>query len=197
MPGPVSLSGNDIQSLLTPGHCVWLIPSDPTALQATITTASQAAGTPAFEPHITLIGAHPIAPQALEDALHDAIGASTLQRAVAGGDNTGSGMQLLLDPPIAGDRYFQCVMAPVNPESAGALVALRTALSSALGVEALPYFPHLSLAYGDLEVQRREEIAKSVGSKGKWPVAIEIEEACVVDINGGPEDWKIVSRVRL
>lgn len=175
---------------------MWLVPADATDLQAIVDAASELAGTPSFTAHITLLGAHPVTAQALEDALHAAVGASTLQRAVAGGD-TSSGMQLVLDRPQAGDRYFQCVLAPVNPQEAGALVALRTALSSAIGVDALPYFPHLSLAYGDLEAGKRDAIADSVAAKGKWPLTIQVEEACVVDINGGPEDWKIVSRVKL
>jgi hypothetical protein len=105
------------------------------------------------------------------------------------------GLRLALGAPQPGDRYYQCVLAPVDPAGAGGLVALRTAVARHFGESALPFFPHLSLCYGDFEASKREEIAAS--ASGEWPMEISCTEAAVVDINGTADQWRIVTTVKL
>lgn len=175
-------------------------------------------------PHVTLFaprGAARSDPDLLERALHHGINTSMLARDIEAsaqgtpllrkgdslhGDPEGRdrvseaaepGLRLRLGPPQAGDRYYQCVLSPVDPASAAGLVALRTAIAEKLGEPALPFFPHLSLCYGDFPMAAREEIALSAAQNGSWPREVSFGTAAVVDVNGTADQWKIVTVERL
>ncbi|CAK9784300.1 hypothetical protein CC85DRAFT_327632 [Cutaneotrichosporon oleaginosum] len=205
------------------GYCLWLLPplEHAKTLRELVFSLSKGAGSPAFMPHITLLSPRVARdPDALETALHHGVNASMLARDMqsdepgvrrgdAGwlnrdpeaydraGEAAEPGIKLRLGPPQVGDAYYQCVLSPVDPASAASLVALRTAIAERLGESALPYFPHLSLCYGDFEEGKRQEIAASAAQSAQWPIEISCTEAAVVDINGTADQWRIVTTVRL
>lgn len=207
---------------MTPGYCLWLLPPLDAAkpLRDLIFNLSKGAGSPAFMPHITLLaprGPSRADPDALETALHRGVNDSMLVRDMQSdapglrrGDARGAdpeaydrageaaepGLRLRLGEPQAGDRYYQCVLTPVDPASAAGLVALRSAVAAHLGEKALPFFPHLSLCYGDFNAATKDEIAASA-AKAQWPREISCTEAAVVDVNGTADQWRIVTMVKL
>ena len=59
------------------------------------------------------------------------------------------------------------------------------------------YFPHLSLLYGDLDKERRDELAKKVNEEMDLRGNVEVEEIAVVDCTGTADQWKTVATVSL
>lgn len=74
---------------------------------------------------------------------------------------------------------------------------MRTALCHASGDEALPFAPHLTLLYGDLPLQQRQAAAAAAADALEWPRAIAVSELAVAASDGSPDQWQIVSRIRL
>lgn len=194
-------------ALTTAGYAVWALPdaADARALQ----TVVGALGTN-FPPHVTILRprgrlAHDA--DALARAVHGAMDATMLQRAVAGPDVGGGGgsrggMELELLAPQAADAPLaeddtQAVLAPVDPSTAASLVAVRTALCAASGDDALPFAPHLTLLYGELDAQTRQRAAQAAADALEWPRPISVGEIAVASVSGPPEQWEIVARVRL
>jgi hypothetical protein len=105
-------------------------------------------------------------------------------------------LRLHLDPAQQGNKYFQCVLSPVK--HAPELSALRGACERAFGIKpAEPYFPHLSLVYGELEEGRRREIAQQVNEGAGVPSSLEIVAIQIVRMEGPVEDWQVVGSVPL
>lgn len=105
-------------------------------------------------------------------------------------------LSLSLKPAQAGTHYYQSVLAPVAPDEQ--LSRLREACQNAFKVEGLAvYFPHLSLLYGDLDKERRDELAKRVNEEMTLVGDVEIEEIAIVDCTGTADQWKTVATVSL
>lgn len=116
-----------------------------------------------------------------------------------GGGSLGGPVEIVLNNPCAGDRYYQCVLAPVDEaEGRGrSLERLRAAFCNAFEESQPFYFPHLSLIYGDMDEDTRWKLADEAVANGKWPTKSEFAEVVVVDINGVADQWKIVERYQL
>lgn len=105
-------------------------------------------------------------------------------------------LSLSLRPAQAGTHYYQSVLAPVSPDEA--LSRLREACEKAFKWEGKGvYFPHLSLLYGDLDKERRDELAQKVNEEMTLVGKVEIEEIAVVDCTGTTDQWKTVATVSL
>lgn len=60
------------------------------------------------------------------------------------------------------------------------------------------YFPHLSLVYGDIPMDRRIEIRKEIRREMSLPVDIIIDRIQVWEISeGGPGNWKMSANILL
>ncbi|WOO82776.1 uncharacterized protein LOC62_04G006262 [Vanrija pseudolonga] len=182
------------------GHCLWLVPTadEVTRLQSLIDTlASQEASAPTFHPHITLL--HPLGkestspPQAITSTLEAAVAQFNKARGATGP------IKLTLDKPVAGEKYFQSVLTPVDEsgDKSVALRQLRTAVEDAFDERPAVFYPHLSLLYGDLSHERRLELVAEAEKQLEFPREVVVEDAVVVDINGTAPEWKIVARVKL
>lgn len=90
----------------------------------------------------------------------------------------------------AGSTYYQCVLAAI--EFSPALLQLREGCENTWGKIEKPYYPHLSLLYGDLGRDRREELAGSVQG---LPASVQIREIAVVRCVGTAEDWTVEASV--
>lgn len=131
-------------------------------------------------------------------------GASAADPAARGQDGGGAGslggpVEIVLNNPCAGEKYYQCVLSPVDEaEGRGRdLERLRAAFCNAFEESQPFYFPHLSLIYGDMDEDSRWKLADEAVAKGTWPAKSDFAEVVVVDINGYADQWKIVERYQL
>jgi len=168
------------------GISLWLVPpvQDREKLQSVISTISSNHNSPKFEPHITLVSLPP---------------ASSIPTL---GNMKSFGVTFL--PVAAGHTFFQSVLIPI-PASAE-LLDLRVSTCDTLKVPFQPYFPHLSLYYGDVSNEERETIIEElhkegitqIGTDGNTRVAgiqgFKVEELWVVRCEGKPEEWEVLEK---
>ena len=175
-------------------YALWLVPSSPerdTAVDVIQDLIKAQPESPAFDPHVTLL--HPISKSIPIEKI-----TTTLQNIAQSLDLRAKPLWLNLGPAQGGTFYYQSVLAPVNLKSDDTLSGLRSACEEAFDLKNLkPYFPHLSLLYGDLSSERRDELAKTVTDAGKLPTSLTIKEILVVDCTGVTKDWKTVANVHL
>lgn len=98
-------------------------------------------------------------------------------------------------PAQAGETYYQSVLAPIQLNEA--LLALRRSCEEEFGFD-MPssYIPHLSLLYGDLSRETRNDIAGRVNSQSNpLPRTVNLGEVVVVHVRGTAEEWKMVARM--
>ncbi|EJT48740.1 hypothetical protein A1Q1_02285 [Trichosporon asahii var. asahii CBS 2479] len=128
-----------------------------------------------------------------------AAGSSGTTGSSGGGGSLGGPVEIVLNNPCAGEKYYQCVLAPVDEaEGRGRdLERLRAAFCNAFEESQPFYFPHLSLIYGDMDEDTRWKLADAAVAGGNWPSKTDFAEVVVVDINGYADQWKIVERYQL
>lgn len=73
------------------------------------------------------------------------------------------------------------------------LLALRNACADAWN-ETRPYFPHISLKYGDVSPVRREEIAE-MARKVSLPKEVIVKGISIVRCVGTADEWEVVDFV--
>jgi 2'-5' RNA ligase len=127
-------------------YALWLVPASPerdTTTKCIEDLIKAEAGSPAFEPHITLL--HPISKSIPLESI-----TTTLQNIAQELDLRAKPLWLDLKPAQAGTFYYQSVLAPVVIKSNDTLSSLRSACEEAFDLKnEKTYFPHLSLLYGD------------------------------------------------
>lgn len=146
---------------------------------------------------MTLVGCAPdVAPDGAASAPGSVSGSS-------GGNGSRSrgqgGIEIVLNNPTLGQKYYQCVLSPVDEaEGRGVqLERLRAACLEAFGEDQPFYFPHLSLTYGELTEDQRWQIVDEAHSATEWPKKSFFNEVVLVDINGVADQWRVVERYRL
>lgn len=172
---------------------LWLCPTGQEAhilRQAIQALAKQQSGSPEFDPHVTLLGSIPL-PHLPADVVR------RLQRVLSSAGVLGAALELDILPAQHGQTYHQSVLAPVQRNTS--LSALRKACEDEFDIHSsTPYFPHLSLLYGDLSQDRRDELAAHVnGSLQLLPRTAKFGELCIVRTVGPVEDWEVIGRVTL
>lgn len=171
-----------------PGYCLWLVPSgtQAAALQSLVNDLAPLVDAPEFVPHITLCA--PKGPARDSSALLLA----AVEEALAAEDPAQRGpMTLTLNKPQGGTFYYQCVLAPVDQSAGDAarLLSLQKATNeNAKNTRKENFFPHLSLIYGDLDADKKAEMAEEAAKRGSFPEKIVVEEAVLVDVNGTAEE---------
>ena len=105
-----------------------------------------------------------------------------------------------------GPSYYRSVVAPVETvnEHDYRLTALRSACEtkwSPPGREKKTYFPHLSLLYGHITAERKDQLAeianKGLGTDCKLMSEMTVDRLWVVDTAGSVEQWTCVKTVDL
>jgi 2'-5' RNA ligase len=130
-------------------------------------------GTPPFEPHVTLLGAMACDDRAACCARELAAGSAALELPVTG---IGGG-----DPPF---RILYLRLGETAP-----LGRLRAAAQAQCPHrESQPWFPHLSLLYGELEASARARIADEL--KPDLPASIRLDRLAFVDARGPVSAWR-------
>lgn len=177
-----------------PDYALWLIPSLPahdSARQVVIDLAKFESRSPVFSPHITLF--HPISIDTPIDDITERIH-ECIQRAGLKDKK----LPLSLNPAQSGTHYYQSVLSPVASSPRDSLSSLRKAIEAAFEWKSdKPFFPHLSLLYGDLSKERRDDLADKVNTEMALPKDIEIREIAIVDCTGTADQWRTVGTIQL
>lgn len=172
-------------------YAFWLLPKSPaleSAQKVVGELSKHETSSPIFSPHITLL--HPISKSIPVEDIVNRLAECVKQASLDGR------LSLSLRPAQGGTHYYQSVLAPVSPNDD--LSQLREACERTFEWEGTGvYFPHLSLLYGDLDTERRDELAKKVNEEMTLAGDVEIEEIAIVDCTGTTDQWKTVATVYL
>jgi hypothetical protein len=124
------------------------------------------------------------------------------------------------DKVEAGKLFFQCVYIKLQEVESEGLLELHRALRKAFKEHKDPmgetYFPHMSLVYGDLEMQAKEAIISDMREKAEiknvdasqgeeqqtresvlGETQFETNEILIVKTAGRSDQWEIAARVPL
>jgi 2'-5' RNA ligase len=165
------------------GYALWLCPAPPEEerLADLVAAIAQREGTPAFRPHLTLLGAMP-GPEEQRTAQAAALARRLQPVALVGTAVT------------AQPDYYRGVVLEM---------ALTRELAAARGLAAAnfkyrlepSYRPHVSLVYGDLPVLRKAEVAAELAHLASSELhGVSLE---VVALEGAPGDWRTVTKLAL
>jgi 2'-5' RNA ligase len=157
------------------GHSLWLMPSDQiyNQLSNTISQLSNQYATPVFQPHITLLGdvtgdVGELSSQAQQLALR-------LRR-----------FQVTLTTVDYLPAYFRCLF--IRAEETSALVeANRIARELFHREQDAKFMPHLSLMYGDFDLETKQQIIASIGREFK--MTFSVNRIHLLSCNGEPKAW--------
>ncbi|KAI9342617.1 2',3'-cyclic-nucleotide 3'-phosphodiesterase [Obelidium mucronatum] len=174
-----------------PGLSLWIGPPKGSVLDRKLNDIvshfSSKLGTPKWGPHITLLGS--VVATAEQATLK-------IQQAVQG---RGSFKVPLVDL-VTKDFYFQCVMA--KAEETAELMSLNALLRTVYPPpHSEPYWPHLSLVYGDLDAKTKDQIVEEIKSNKEWSdivgSVVEVSEIQLWNTEGAVDNWKLVGTVSL
>jgi 2'-5' RNA ligase len=158
------------------GVSLWLVPDgeERALLAGLIARLSSRLGTPSFEPHVTLL-------PGLTRPADEVVEAS---RALATAIET---MVLALRPPEGREEGFRCLYLPVG-ETFRLLRAHALARAAFPPAEEGPFEPHLSLVYGRLAPDRKEQLLREIPPS--LPPRVELAALEVVRTEGPVEAWR-------
>ncbi len=164
------------------GFSLWLMPDGEThdQLVSLIAELARRRGTPTFAPHLTLLGG-------LSAAESDVIALSAQLAESA------PALRLECLELQHSEAYYKSVFVRLSPSPE--LLRLRTKALEGVGLAAGPYEPHLSLVYGDLDPEEREDLVAA--ARGRFPPDIEVCRLDVYSTAGTPDRWRRVARLPL
>ncbi|GAA5905390.1 hypothetical protein JCM6882_003146 [Rhodosporidiobolus microsporus] len=144
------------------GFSLWLCPPDSSNLRALVARLAHKQKTEVFAPHCTLVS----------DEIVPALPVEELVKAVEAGIQEwlkqGAGeLNVRLKDVRQGPLYYQCVLAALFPDKP--LVSLHEAVvrQFPLASPPPPYFPHVSLVYGDLSTSLKASIIDDLNAAGE------------------------------
>ncbi|TVU20586.1 hypothetical protein EJB05_36800, partial [Eragrostis curvula] len=144
-------------------YSVWALPPEPVRgrLRSIMEGLRAAHGGPAFEPHATVVGAIRLRrSQAIEMLRAAGAGVSPYTARVTG--------------VARGDFFYQCVYLLLEPTPE--VVGASDHCSGHFGYQRpTPYMPHVSLLYGDLTDEEKEEARKKVEELDKDICGLQFE----------------------
>ena len=163
-------------------YALWLSPDGEAfeRWQALIAELSARLGTPAFDPHVTLVG-----------GLHgefEALQQATRQLALEI-----EPMVLPLGASRYLDEYYRCLF--VDVDACPALARAQAAAARRFGPGPSPYYPHLSLVYGELPAARKQQLIAEIGARFDEPLPI--VQLTLIEVPDGPTSWRCRARVAL
>ncbi|KAI9635390.1 2',3'-cyclic-nucleotide 3'-phosphodiesterase [Dioszegia hungarica] len=165
---------------------LWLEPDEKTNLKfrnAITSLSSLSPASPNFLPHVTLYGSIDLSTEPSVIRKHlEAIIAQSRQS---------EPLRLPVLSPSTGEAFFQCILAPVEPVEP--LLKLQSRCEEVWGRKS-PYFPHVSLKYGDIGAERREEIAERAREES-LPEMVAVRGISIVRCVGMADQWEVVDVV--
>jgi hypothetical protein len=164
-------------------YALWIIPGDEEVYARTsgyIARLSSLYGLPRFEPHVTVLGGIPSPEPA---------GLRELAGSLAP-------FQVRLTSEVEYlNEYFRCLF--IRAYKTDGLMETFSKASALFGQETGSYFPHLSLAYGDLPVWKKHEMIAELGPLPQ----IEFEARHITLVRASTEapvsSWEVVERFSL
>ena len=81
---------------------------------------------------------------------------------------------------------FNCFIIPLKREIGGAMEQFEIKTNNT-------FLPHLSLLYSHLEIANKKLLMESIAIGS--PLSVTINEAVLVETNGGPDQWQEVTRI--
>ena len=166
----------------TDTYSLWIMPEGAayTLTDGYIARLSQAYDLPKFDPHVTVLAGIPNP------------GSSTLRDLTRG---LPPFRIRLANQPEYLDERFRCLFlkAHETPE----LMETFAKASELFGYEGPPYFPHLSLAYGNLPVETKHEMIQSLGDIPQ--IEFEARQLSLVQASSKIpiSNWKVVEQFPL
>ncbi|KAJ3013627.1 UNVERIFIED_CONTAM: hypothetical protein HDU68_000619 [Siphonaria sp. JEL0065] len=155
-------------------------------LNAIVEHFSKKLGTPKWSPHITLLGSIVATPEEAVSKIQDAV------------KHRGP-LKITLTDIVTKNLYFQCVMA--KAEESQPLLSLNAFLRTVYPPhQNEPYWPHLSLVYGDLDAETRNSVVEEIKANKDWDIVGSVINVHVIEVwnTEGPVDgWKLVGQVQL
>ncbi|KAI8826049.1 2',3'-cyclic-nucleotide 3'-phosphodiesterase [Fimicolochytrium jonesii] len=176
-------SENEVLSL-------WAVPANPQHLADVIASLAEELGTSKFDPHITILGSIPVPKdEVLELTLKVAAEARRFNATLT--EVTGHA------------RFFECITATPSPTT-----ELRTLRAAAEKIfeghcqSVLPYRPHLSLLYGELDEPAKEAVIKRLKEQtgvgiGVLGEVIPIERLQIWTTGRSVEEWEMIGEALL
>lgn len=155
-------------------YSIWAVPPEPvlSQLKKIIKEASEKYDSPVMEPHITIVGNIEAEVDSIEDVSKKIISSK-------------KEFELTLGEVSFSTTYFQSVF--VRVKSQASLMQLNIDLKEAFGLNNDVFMPHMSLFYGDHDMDIREKIAKEISSlSGSFMV----KEVVIVPSTKNPNEWK-------
>jgi 2'-5' RNA ligase len=158
---------------------LWLLPEAGAAarLARVIDELARSAGTPAFSPHLTLLGSVPITDAAARaERLGRVLAAlGPLELAVVGPVVTDEPFRALVlevrrDPPLVAAHARACERFEVAPEQ--------------------PFFPHLSLLYGEVPADEKARFLDEVVGPAALPRTVGCDRLELHDTSGEVAGWR-------
>jgi len=169
------------------GHSLWLTPEDKsqTVLSELISKLAKKHQSPIFPPHVTLIGLSFLGQLGQKKSIDAATKLSKLSPP----------LKLDLGNIDYSTTYFQCLFARIN--ATPQLMNLYLESEKHYEREPKMYMPHLSLLYGDIDMESRHRLAQSTS----LPIStVTFDTLTVVKFdldNMDPTTWKIVDQKQL
>ncbi|KAK0560144.1 hypothetical protein OC861_006394 [Tilletia horrida] len=200
------------------GLALWFVPvaSEATAIRAVQTRLRELhPSSPQFHPHVTLLAG-------FDPAVHgdaEAIWKKTTAKVAEWQHNrqsaTASPSPLVatIQEVTTRNMYFQCILAALHKEES--LLGLNSALREEFDLDSTqpPYYPHLSLAYGDLSPEQIQSTIEQltqekVFQRTSTGASIGVEPAAQLetlhlgtvelwDCEGPPEKWRQIKALTL
>ncbi len=173
-----------METLLGRGVSIWLVPEEEEAslLRRLILGLAERLGTPAFEPHVTLLPGLPGPAEKIVLTTGQLLAADLEAMAVP------------LGPAEGGPQPFRCLYLPIA-------LTFRLVHAHALFRSAFapgddePFAPHLSLAYGRLDEEQKRGLRGEIAALA--PARLRLGALEVVRTEGSVEKWQSVARFPL
>jgi len=130
-------------------YTIWLIPSEPVygQLKTIIDKLSREYNSPTFQPHLTILEHIEMDPSEIKQKLE------TLNKNLIG-------LELSLGPVSFSTTSARCVFVRVN--STAKLMQLNLDAKKLFGFENDVFMPHISLMYGDYDMETREKATNKI-----------------------------------
>ncbi len=160
-------------------YSIWIIPSEPlesTLKQVVVRLAKELEG-PEFEPHMTLLGD-------IEGDLTE------LKEKVKQLASKIDKLELSLGSVSFSTTYFQSVFVRVN--STAELMKLNLEAKKLFGVSNNVFMPHISLLYGDHDMEVREQASLKVNIPEAFFI---VKELVVIPATSNPNEWEHLATI--
>lgn len=160
-------------------YSIWIIPPEPifNQLSKAINELSSKYRCPIFEPHLTILGN-------IDHELSKI--KQVVEKIVSDLDN----LNLSFGPVSFSTTYFQSVLIRIN--STAKLMRLHFDIKKLLKDENIVYMPHVSLMYGNHDMETRERIALGLNFQPRSFIA---KQVVIIPEKPKPVDWKPVAIV--